>query len=382
MRIDCISTGLDVGGAELNLMRLVAGLKQRGHQVRVASLTGRGVIGYQMQKKDIDTYALGVTSATIVPGLMKLSRWLRQGKADVIQTWMYHANVLGALANRFAHGTPMIWGIRQSNLHRVHSKRSTRLITMAGRRKFKRVKSIVCCAESVRKVHESLGYDARKMVVIPNGIDVAEFRPIEGARRRLLEQLSIEDSSATLVGLVGRFDAQKDHRNFLRAARIFAENVTNTHLVLCGSGVDWNNGQLKQWIESYFGSRGVHLLGVRMDVANVISGLDLLVSSASYGEGFPNVVAEAMACKVPVIGTDVGETAAIIGEQGWLVEREDPEALASAMLSASAMSKEERSELVVRARARIEENYSVDEMCSRYEALYQTILGQHSKCAA
>ena len=373
MKIDYVSTGLDIGGAERNLMRLSAGLGARGHQVRVISLTGMGAIARQLEGLGIATSALNITPASVVPGLVRLSRWLRQGKADLIQTWMYHANLFGSLANQFACGAPVIWGVRQSNLHRVYSKRSTRLVRIAGRKRFKQVKSIVCCAESVRKVHEALGYDAGKMVVIPNGVDVNEFRPSGDARQRLKELLGIKGGNVRLVGLIGRFDAQKDHKNFLRAARLFADTEMNVHLVLCGDDIDWENGTLVNWVDLYYGRQGIHLLGLRMDIPQIIAGLDLLVSSASYGEGFPNVIVEAMACQVPVVGTDIGETAEIIGDEGWVVERENPEALAAAMLDACHVDAQKKLDLVIRGRARMERDFSVEQMCSRYEDLYTRI---------
>jgi glycosyltransferase involved in cell wall biosynthesis len=374
MNIDFVSTGLNSGGAERNLMRLVTGLRDRGHCTRVISLTDKGPIANQLERVGIDTMALEIKPHTVIPGLLKLSRWMQKGNADLVQTWMYHANLFGALASRFAGNLPVVWGIRQSNLHPKYSKRSTRLVASLGSRTSARIRAIVCCAESVRQVHQELGYVKSKMVVIPNGVDVEEFKPDEGARVLLRRELKITDGDVKLIGLVGRFDLQKDHRTFLRAAKMFSDVAGDINIVLCGSGINWGNRTLVEWIRSFYGESGVHLLGVRSDVAGIIAGLDLLVSSASYGEGFPNVIAEAMACSVPVVGTDVGETRYLVGDTGRVVQPENPQALAEAMLEVYRMEPQQRLTLGDRARARIEETYSVERMCSLYEKLYLRIV--------
>lgn len=375
MKIDFVTTGLDIGGAELMLVHLVQELRRRGHQVRVASLSTRGAMSSRLENSDIETSALAITPVTIVSGVVRLSRWLQRGGANLVQTWMYHANLLGTIANGLSGNGPLVWGVRQSNLHPRLSKKSTRLVAALGGKFSRYADSIVCCAESVRRVHQGLGYDARRMVVIPNGVDVEKFRPMDGAKRRLRAALGVDDD-AKLIGLIGRYDPQKDIGTFLDAVSILAEKIGRVEVVLCGSGMVGENSELTRLLASRCGGCSANLLGMRTDVHEVISGLDLLVSSASYGEGFPNVVAEAMACQVPVVGTDVGETTSIVGEFGWTVEPERPARLADAMLRVFGMNADERQARCEMGRLHVERNYSLDRMCSSYERLYLDTLGE------
>src|SRR6185503_9929721 len=130
-----------------------------------------------------------------------------------------------------------------------------------------------------------------------------------------------------LIGLVGRFDPQKDHRNFIAAAAILHRSCPDVHFLLCGDNVTWENAKLRGWIEETGLRKQYRLVGRRQDMARLTAALDIGTSSSSYGEGFPNVIGEAMSCGVPCVVTDIGDSALIVGQTGRVVPAQNPEAL-------------------------------------------------------
>ena len=222
-------------------------------------------------------------------------------------------------------------------------------------------------------MHTALGYAEDKMVVIPNGFDLAAFKPDSKARVAVREELGIYQE-ALLIGLVGRFDPQKDHRNFVAAAARLRTDYTQVHFLLCGDGVNWNNAELTGWIGEAGLRQQFHLLGRREDMPRLTAALDISSTSSSYGEGFPNVIGEAMACGVACAITDVGDSAFIVGETGLVVPPRDPEALAHAWKKLIEMGPEGRQKLGETARKRILENFSLPDIVARYEALYKEVV--------
>ena len=211
------------------------------------------------------------------------------------------------------------------------------------------------------------------MMVIPNGFDLAAFKPDAKARTAVREELGISQE-ALLIGLVGRFDPQKDHRNFVAAAARLRAYCPQVHFLLCGDGVNWNNAELTGWIGEAGLRQQFHLLGRREDMPRLTAALDISSTSSSYGEGFPNVIGEAMACGVACAITDVGDSAFIVGETGLVVPPRDPEALAHAWKKLIEMGPEGRQKLGETARKRILENFSLPDIVARYEALYKEVV--------
>jgi glycosyltransferase involved in cell wall biosynthesis len=286
---------------------------------------------------------------------------------------MYHADLLGVFAARLGGGIPVVWGIHHSNLDPEINKRTTIWTAKVCARLSHRLPvRIVCCSEASRRVHTALGYAGDKMVVIPNGFDLAAFKPDLRAKVGVREELGITQE-ALLIGLVGRFDPQKDHRNFVAAAARLRSDYPQVHFLLCGDGVNWNNGELAGWIEEAGLRQQFHLLGRREDMPRLTAALDI-ASSSSCGEGFSNVIGEAMACGVPCAVTDVGDSAFIVGETGLVVPPRNPEALAQAWKKLIQMGPEGRQKLGEAARKRILENFNLPDIVASYEALYKEVV--------
>lgn len=380
IKIVHVITGLGTGGAEMMLYKLLSSTHRDEFSHSVISLTDRGTLGSGIQALGVPVSVLGMHRGLPNPlDIWRLAKMLRRESPDLVQTWMYHGDLVGGLAARMAGNVPVLWGIRQSTFDSRRSRRRTQLVARLCARLSRWLPAtIVCCSDMGRRSHEALGYDARKMVVIPNGFDLTAFAPDPQARSAVRQELGL-DREALLVGLIARFDPQKDHENFIRAAGLLHRHRPDVHFVLCGDGIDRENTQLGGWIEAAGIGTHCHLLGRRRDMARLNAALDVATLSSSWGEGFPNVVGEAMACGVPCAVTDVGDSALIVGESGRVVPCRDPEALAAAWQELLDMPVEERRVLGAAARRRIEERYSLQAVVALYEQLYRETAAQGAR---
>lgn len=369
-----ITTGLYVGGAEMMLHRLLSRLDPTRFNARVISLIALGPVSDKIRSLGVPVDTLDMTPGRPTPAsVLGLARVIRRHRPDVIQTWMYHADLLGALATRLAGRIPMAWGIRHSDPGAQGYGPFTSLTIKVCARLSRWIpKRIVCCSEASRLAHAAIGYDEDKMVVIPNGFDVDRLRPDPTARQDVRHALGIP-AEALVIGLVGRFHPQKDHRTFVEAARRLSTVRPETRFVLCGEQVTWDNTDLSAWIDEA-GLRPVcHLLGRREDVPRVMASFDLATSTSSYGESFANVVSEAMSCGVPCVVTNVGDSAHIVGETGVVVPPKDPVALARAWGQMLELGTEQIGYVGAAARARVQRHFNLPQVVARYEALFEEL---------
>ena len=336
------------------------------------------MIGPESQGETIRALGIPVRSLGMSQGMpnplavLKLARWLKQDKPDVIQTWMYHADLLGELAARLAGGIPVSWGVHHSDLSSEGNRRLT-LLTVKACAFLSRwlPTKIVCCSEASREVHTAAGYANEKMSVITNGVDPELFRPNPDARATIRRDLGIP-ADAPVIGMVGRFHPQKDHFNFVQAAQRLSQTQPKTRFLLCGDNVTWDNPELVKWIEDAGIRERCLLIGTRQDIPNLTAAFDIATLS-SMGEGFPNVIIEAMACAVPCVVTDVGDAARIVADSGTVVPRRDPQALADAWHAMLRMDRTTRVQLGLAARQRVMDHYSLPKIVSCYETLFEEL---------
>jgi glycosyltransferase involved in cell wall biosynthesis len=223
-----------------------------------------------------------------------------------------------------------------------------------------------------------LGYRENKIVVIPNGYDLDHFSPNLEARQRLRAEWGIADN-LPLLGMVARYDPQKDHVNLIKALGMLKKSGKEFRCVLVGTGMDLSNSELVALIEDEDIEDRVLLLGRRLDIQKVMNAIDLHILS-SYGEAFPNVLAEAMACGTPCITTDVGDAALIVGETGWVVPPKNPEALLQTI--AEALDEWQKpgkwDERKIAARERINDNFRIQNILETYVREWQDVYSRHS----
>lgn len=374
MKIAFIITGLSTGGAESMLYKLLQAMDRTYFQPEVFSLTGKGDIGPRIETLGIPVLALGMHRSFPNPFLvLRLIRLLRQRQPDLVSTWMYHADFLGGLAARIAGCTTVIWGLRNSDLSREHSQRTTLLVAKAcAWLSHWLPERILSCSIRAQSVHIALGYRADKFHVIPNGFDLGRFNPKASARHSLRAELDLLPDTP-LVGLIARYDPQKNHAGFIDAATHIYAQRPDVHFVLAGTGVDAGNQDLRAAISAK-GLNGIfHLLGRRDDMPDLMAALDILACPSSFGEAFPNVVGEAMACGVPCVVTDVGDCATIVAETGLVSHIGDMLGFANNVLDLLHMSAAERMDLGSRARQRVQDNYEIGRVTEQYQAFYKCV---------
>ncbi len=373
MRVLHLITGLETGGAETALYRLLAGMDSRFDN-RVVSLIAPGFMGERLVELGVPVSHLdmrrGVPSFS---ALFSLVRMIREFRPDLIQTWLYHADLLGLVAALLAAGlsrsVPIAWNLRCSYMDLCAYPHTTAWTVKACAVLSRFPVVIVANSRSAVEYHQSLGYKPKQVEVIPNGVDTARFAPDPEAGPRLRAELSLSEG-AMVVGMAARFDPMKDFRTLLSA--LVEPALSGLHLVLCGQGLDSDNQELAAWIARQGLEKRVHLLGHRVDIREILTGLDIYVS-CSRGESFPNVVAEAMACGVPTIATDVGASSEVVGESKRVVPVGDDHALAVAMTELVAMSQTERVAIGIEGRQRMKIRFTPQAVVARYEALYSRL---------
>ena len=336
---------------------------------RVISLHSPGPIAQAITESGINVYSAHMNRpGEALAGFRRLVRLLRRDRPDIIQTWLYHGDLAGGIAGKLAGVPHVVWGLRGSDVRRA-TKRTTRLMALASARLAAHIPSrVVCCAESVRQAHVELGYAPERMVVIRNGFLVP--KAAQAWSMSLRHRLGLDESSI-LIGTAGRHHPVKDHPTLLRAMADVFMRSPDTHLLLCGQGMEESNSELLRGVIATGRRENIHLLGVLSDMDCFYAAIDILCSS-SAAEGLPNVVGEAMSYGVPVVATDVGDTALLLGDTGRLVPPADPRALASALLEVLC-DHEERQRQGELARQRIIDHFSMERMVAQYAALYESL---------
>ena len=372
LRIAYVITGLKTGGAEMMLEKLVCNLLPT-LDVHVISLTSFGEIGPRLQARGVSVEAMGMRPGLPNPLLfLRLVRRLAALQPDVVHTWMYHADLLGGLAARLAGVRALIWGLRHSNLDAEANKASTlRVVRLCARLSSWLPQRIACAAQKARDTHVAIGYAADRMMVIPNGFDLRRFAPDASARASVRSELGMA-ADAPLIGMVGRFDPQKNHRGFAEAMRKLHQRRPEVHALLAGERIDPQNTSLVHWLRDAGIADVCHLLGRRDDVPRLMASLDVLVLP-SIGEAFPNVVGEAMACGVPCVVADVGDAADIVGDLGRVVASGDMSALADAVAGLLALPAPERATLSSRMQDAMRQRFDMAMVARRYEDEYRSL---------
>jgi glycosyltransferase involved in cell wall biosynthesis len=375
IRIAFIITGLSTGGAETMLLKLLERLDRNRFSAQVISLTTLGEIGPRITALGIPVEAMGMKPGLpSLRGFFHLVRKIKRIKPDVVHTWLYHADLLGGLAARLAGVAAIGWCIRNSNLDKDKTRPATRTVARLCAAISSWVPSkIISCSEKARQVHVAMGYAAEKMQVVPNGFDLTQFKADDAARSAVRAELGIP-GDAPLVGLISRFDPQKNHAGFFEAAGALRRRMPQVRFVLAGRGIAQNNAALMQAVDKAGVLANTHLLGLRDDVPRLMAALDVLASSSSYGEAFPNVLGEAMACGVPCAVTDVGDSAYIVGDTGRVVASGDMAGLAAALEGLLTLPPAERAALGERARARVAEHFEIGKVVGQYEDFYGCLL--------
>lgn len=320
---------LDPGGAERQLVLLANGLARRGHEVTVAALSPGGAL--EQDLRGVRLTDLGKRGRRDIPRtLAALVRLVRRERPDILHGYLGTANILAALAGLFLPGPRLVFGVRASDMDLADLGFAERLAYRLERLLSRRADLIIVNSRAGRDHAAACGFPSERLAVVPNAVDPAAFRPDPEARARMRALWDVREGQP-LVGLVGRMDPMKDQLGFVRAAALLAARRPEARFVLVGGGREGYAARVRAAVRELGLEDRIRLEGPRPDMPAVYPALDVLCLASAYGEGFPNAAAEAMACGVPCVVTDVGDAALVVGASGMVAPPRDPSALAAAL---------------------------------------------------
>lgn len=354
--------GLYTGGAEHALAALLtANRKEPFSQIVVDLLGGTArdsALTETIRAAGIPVHQFGGRSTLDFPLIVfRLCRLIRRTRPMAIQSWLYYADIASLWALELSgqrSETRLYWGIRNSDMDQSHYRRALGWAIKACAKRSAKPDAIVANSFAGRDAHRALGYAPRAFPVIPNGIDTQRFHPDSSARARMRTNLGVSNGKPLVIH-VARVDPMKDHTTLLAVAAA----LPDVQFIVAGTGT-----------ETLDAPANLLALGNRHDMPDLYAAADLSLSTSVFGEGFPNAVAEAMACCIPVVATDVGDSRRIVGNTGIIVPPRDVKAMVTAISRLQAEPQTKRSARASAARKRIEDHYSLDRMVSAFDALH------------
>lgn len=373
VRIAFVVTGLGTGGAEHMLVKLLEAGSGTPASVMVVSLLDGGNLEARIKASGAQLVCCRLNRPTGLLGLLQAYRSLRAFRPDVLQGWMYHGNLIASLFGWLLPGRPSVfWSIRQTLYALSDEPWRLRLIIRLLALLSHQVRCVIYNSPLSLHQHRDVGIVPRRDVMIPNGFDLGRYHPDQSCRTQLRNQLGIAEDEL-LVGIVARVHPMKDHANFIAAAARLATVVPAVRFLLAGAGTD--SPAIRAALEAVGIAQRSSCLGRIDDTGRLYPALDLLVLASAWGEGWPNVLGEAMACCVPCVVTDVGESRQIVGDTGCVVPAGDPEALASACAQWLGRPPTELQALGEQARQRVMRNFDIHTIYQRHaEAWRQPVV--------
>jgi glycosyltransferase involved in cell wall biosynthesis len=372
-----VITSLWLGGAETMLCQLLEHTDRKKFAPTVVSLRPAAELAARVTAAGVPLRCLDMSPSPkhMLRGLRDLRKIMSELRPALVQTWMYHADFLGGLAARsLSPRPPIVWNIQHGVMDPTQTKPASlwlmRLLAPLSRWLPDR---IFVCSRAAIETHAKVGYARGKMVHIPNGADCERFKPDAVARQEVRMELGIPQD-APVIGMAGRYNPQKDYANFFGAVRIFQSSDSRAHFVACGTNVTRENPELAGFLKDCPDPSRVHLLGPRRDMPRVYPAFDVATLSSAHGEGMPVTLCEALACGVPGVATNVGDSADVIGPSGRIVPPKDNAALAGAWHVVLNLPAGERAELQRLARHRVQKNFSLPVIASLYETLHESLI--------
>ncbi len=349
--------------------------RERFSPIVVSMLSVNTVVAPRIESAGIPVYRLGLSRGVPNPiGVPRLVSIIRKFQPDVLQSWMYHANLLGLVAARIKR-VPLIWNIRSSDLDLQNVHRTLRAVIKAHAALARFTDTVVVNSASGIRYHQALGHRPPRWKLIQNGFDLGQFTASAALRAEGRARLDV-DAATIVIGMVARLHPQKDHDTFIAAAQILQRTHPAVLFVLAGTGLDPRNETLVEQLKRANVFQKTRLLGEVADTSSLFPSLDINTLSSAYGEGFPNALGEAMSCEVPCVATDVGDSALLLAQTGRVVASRSPDAVAAGWRELIDMGSAQRHALGAAARARIQSQFSLQEIVSQYEALYTEVVAR------
>jgi glycosyltransferase involved in cell wall biosynthesis len=369
MRIVYIVTGLNIGGAERAVYNIITNGLDSKYVIKIVSLRDMGHYGAKFESSGIDVSCLNLQNPlNLFSGIVKLFKLTREFEPDLVQGWMYHGNIFSLLVCLFARVKPKVfWGIRHTIYDIRKEKFLTRLVIKLEAKFSFFVNAIIYNSKKSQNQHESIGFSKKNGIYIPNGFDFSVWKFNDRGRKKMKEELRIPDNSF-VIGYIGRYHKMKNIELLFKVMVNVLSKNPNLRFLVIGKNTDIKNSKLKPYYNR-LPPEQVISLGERTDIPEVIQCIDLLCLTSTWGEGFPNVIGEAMASRIPCIATDIGDSSLIIGETGWVIPSNDAKLLTNSIdlaLSESTSSYALRS---LSARKRILA-FSIENIVNQYDNIY------------
>jgi len=370
-KIIYIITGLNVGGAELVLLRLLMKINKKEYDPLVITLREKGIMGERIEKLGINVHCLRIHSfINLLPGLIKLVNKINIFNPQIIHTFMIHSAFFVGIIAKLLNKPTIIWNIFSTDLSLQSNKYKTRLIIIMCAYLSKIIPNrIIIDSNASYSSHKKAGYSWEKMEIIHNGVDTNEFSPNTIKRSEYRKQYFKENE--LVIGLIARYHPVKGHDIFIKAVSILRREVSNVKFLLNGSNIEISNSKLMKMISKEGIQDFIHISDSKLEATNILLACDILVSSSKF-ESFPNIICEAMACSIPCVVTNVGDCAEIVGETGVIVSANDADELSSAIMGLINMPLKDRKKLGENARLRIKNNFSLSLMMEKYNNIYDS----------
>lgn len=367
IRIVHIITGLGSGGAENMLYKLLKYSDKEKFYHEVISLMDEGELGEKFKNEGIKIHSLNLSKKNFFVSLLKAQKICKQ--FDIVNTWLYHADIFGFMVSKILLKKKLVWNIRHSNLDNGVNKKRTLFIVKINSFLSKYINCITYNSNKALETHTLFGYKNKNNVVVPNGFELEKFKYDENKRYAFRKELEIEDKCKVFI-TVGRWDIQKDYYTLIKALSEVKRRLINFKMIMVGTNLDQNNVELHSLITNQNLTENIILLGRKNNVHELLSAADCYISS-SLGESFSNSIGEAMACELPCIVTDVGDSKYIVGETGVVIEPRDYSKLASLICEFCINQNFVRN---TDGRERIINKYNIQIIASEFEKNYLQVL--------
>ena len=366
MKVLFLCRVLDYGGAENQLVSLAKKLSERGIETGIAVHYSGGGLEDELKGSKVAIFPLNKQGRWDILGLYReLVRVVSNEKPDVLHPYLADSNALSVLVKPFLPKLKIVWGVRASYVDFDRYDWLTKALFATTCRLSRWADLIIVNSHAGRVFHQRRGYPSKKIVVIPNGIDTCRFSPDPDAGARVRREWNVPGNE-NLIGLVGRLDPIKDHPTFLEAAALTLKHRDDVRFVCVGGGKSPYKEELQRMAAHLRISDRVLFAGLRRDIHAIYNSFNI-ATLTSLGEGFPNVVGEAMSCGIPCVVTDAGDSERIVGSTGIVVPPGDPQALARGWQRILEMGREEKADLGYKARDRIVSSFGTEVFVDRTE---------------
>lgn len=373
MKILHIISSLNTGGAEMMLYKILS-RQPAGIEQQVICLKPLGRVADKIKSLGVPVESLNLNSPFNAPkSIYLLRKIVKQYQPDLVQGWMYHANLFATISSLFSRRKIATgWSIRQTFNSVNKEKLLTRLLILTSKLLSKNPDIIIYNSQASMLQHSNIGYKNKNSIIINNGFDINYFRPSSELYQKFRVKYNIP-AEDKVIGFVARHHPMKNHQGFLVAISDVIKNFKNIKCVLAGTNIDQNNLELVSAIKNLDLKNNIILLG-ETDAAQLFPVFDFHITPSNWGESFPNVIGEAMACGVPCIATDVGDSRNIIDTAGWIIPPNSPKDLTNSIEKFLQLTNQQQESMAIAARQRIVDHFNLDDVANTYYQVFQSIV--------